>query len=91
MMFNDLRREQSSDPLVVDRFETLDAGCGGPNEAAESASEALNVGLTKPVSLDMLAIGVPGLIAGAFAASRAAPLRPADAVRRVACSSSLKR
>ncbi|MGP3966996.1 ABC transporter permease [Streptomyces sp. 6N223] len=69
-------------------------GAGG--EASENAAGSggggggsLDIGLTAPVSLDMLTIAVTlavigGLIAGAFAAWRAARLRPADALRRVA-------
>ncbi|MEO3754216.1 ABC transporter permease [Streptomyces sp. B6B3] len=67
---------------------------GGPVIAGETASSdaagsGLDIGLTAPVSLDMLLVAVSlavagGLIAGAFAASRASRLRPADALRRVA-------
>jgi ABC-type lipoprotein release transport system permease subunit len=68
---------------------------GGPGgesaeeAAAEGTGQGLDVGLTAPVSLDMLTIAVTlavagGLIAGTFAAWRAARLRPADALRRVA-------
>lgn len=62
---------------------------GGPEAAADAAAETLDIGLTAPVSLSVLALAVGlavlgGLIAGTFAASRAARLRPADALRRVA-------
>ncbi|MDT0308112.1 ABC transporter permease [Streptomyces sp. DSM 44917] len=70
------------------------AGPGGPRPVImgggpEAAAETLDIGLTAPVSLSVLALAVGlavlgGLIAGAFAASRAARLRPADALRRVA-------
>ncbi|RKN46920.1 ABC transporter permease [Streptomyces hoynatensis] len=70
-------------------------GGGGPRmgfggqEAAQSAGRSLDIGLTAPVSADIVVLAVAlavvgGLIAGAFAAWRAARLRPADAFRRIA-------
>ncbi|MFE2538224.1 ABC transporter permease [Streptomyces sp. NPDC059371] len=61
-------------------------GFGGP--ARESASKALDVALTAPVSVNTIVIAVGlavagGLIAGAFGGWRASRLRPADALRRV--------
>ncbi|MEU4087619.1 ABC transporter permease [Streptomyces aureus] len=61
-------------------------GFGGP--ARQSASKALDVALTAPVSVNtiVLAVGLAvagGLIAGAFGGWRASRLRPADALRRV--------
>ncbi|KAB1987922.1 ABC transporter permease [Streptomyces triticiradicis] len=61
-------------------------GFGGP--ARQSASKALDVALTAPVSVDTIVIAVGlavagGLIAGAFGGWRASRLRPADALRRV--------
>ncbi|WP_059013112.1 ABC transporter permease [Streptomyces specialis] len=75
--------------------ETAGGGRGGGGggglvrDTAETAAETLDVGLTAPVSLSVLTLAVVlavlgGLIAGAFAAWRAARLRPADALRRVA-------
>ncbi|MGW1532941.1 ABC transporter permease [Streptomyces aureus] len=61
-------------------------GFGGP--ARQSASKALDVALTAPVSVNTIVIAVGlavagGLIAGAFGGWRASRLRPADALRRV--------
>jgi ABC-type antimicrobial peptide transport system permease subunit len=61
-------------------------GFGGP--ARQTASKALDVALTAPVSLSTIigavALAVTGgLIAGAFGGWRASRLRPADALRRV--------
>ncbi|MFE6165808.1 ABC transporter permease [Streptomyces sp. NPDC056486] len=64
-------------------------GGGGPGGALrESASKALDISLTAPVSATtiVLAVGLAvagGLIAGAFGGWRASRLRPADALRRV--------
>ncbi|MFF1926368.1 ABC transporter permease [Streptomyces sp. NPDC058221] len=54
----------------------------------QSASKALDIALTAPVSLSIILIAVGlavagGLIAGAFGGWRASRLRPADALRRV--------
>ncbi|MEV0745319.1 FtsX-like permease family protein [Streptomyces sp. NBC_00184] len=59
---------------------------GGPGR--QSASKALDIALTAPVSLSviLMAVGLAvagGLIAGAFGGWRASRLRPADALRRV--------
>ncbi|WP_392672225.1 ABC transporter permease [Streptomyces sp. LN785] len=59
---------------------------GGPGR--QSASKALDIALTAPVSLSIILIAVGlavagGLIAGAFGGWRASRLRPADALRRV--------
>ncbi|MEU6276395.1 ABC transporter permease [Streptomyces populi] len=59
---------------------------GGPGR--QSASKALDVALTAPVSVNTIVIAVGlavagGLIAGAFGGWRASRLRPADALRRV--------
>nr|WSW67155.1 FtsX-like permease family protein [Streptomyces sp. NBC_00995] len=59
---------------------------GGPGR--QSASKALDIALTAPVSLSVIlaAVGLAvagGLIAGAFGGWRASRLRPADALRRV--------
>ncbi|MFE4701896.1 ABC transporter permease [Streptomyces sp. NPDC056738] len=61
-------------------------GFAGP--ARQSASKALDVALTAPVSVNTIVIAVGlavagGLIAGAFGGWRASRLRPADALRRV--------
>ncbi|MEU2430712.1 ABC transporter permease [Streptomyces sp. NPDC007861] len=62
---------------------------GGPGGAArESASKALDIALTAPVSLTTIGLAVAlavagGLIAGGFGGWRASRLRPADALRRV--------
>jgi len=61
-------------------------GFGGP--ARQSASKALDVALTAPVSVNTIVIAVGlavagGLVAGAFGGWRASRLRPADALRRV--------
>jgi ABC-type antimicrobial peptide transport system permease subunit len=61
-------------------------GFGGP--ARQTASKALDVALTAPVSVDTIVVAVAlavagGLIAGAFGGWRASRLRPADALRRV--------
>ncbi|MCT9003717.1 ABC transporter permease [Streptomyces rhizosphaerihabitans] len=61
-------------------------GFGGPGR--QTASKALDVVLTAPVSVDTIAVAVAlavagGLIAGAFGGWRASRLRPADALRRV--------
>ncbi|WP_327234794.1 FtsX-like permease family protein [Streptomyces sp. NBC_01317] len=61
-------------------------GGGGP--ARQTASKALDVALTAPVSLATIGIAVAlavggGLIAGGFGGWRASRLRPADALRRV--------
>ncbi|MEY2245620.1 ABC transporter permease [Streptomyces sp. BF23-18] len=61
-------------------------GFGGP--ARQTASKALDVALTAPVSVNTIVIAVAlavagGLIAGAFGGWRASRLRPADALRRV--------
>ncbi|MEW2180561.1 ABC transporter permease [Streptomyces sp. NPDC005406] len=59
---------------------------GGPGR--QTASKALDIALTAPVSLSIILIAVGlavagGLIAGAFGGWRASRLRPADALRRV--------
>ncbi|WP_406454112.1 ABC transporter permease [Streptomyces sp. NBC_00876] len=59
---------------------------GGPGR--QTASKALDIALTAPVSLSTILIAVAlavagGLIAGAFGGWRASRLRPADALRRV--------
>ncbi|WP_028803006.1 ABC transporter permease [Streptomyces sp. 142MFCol3.1] len=59
---------------------------GGPGR--QTASKALDVALTAPVSLDTIVVAVAlavtgGLVAGAFGGWRASRLRPADALRRV--------
>ncbi|MFI6646271.1 ABC transporter permease [Streptomyces sp. NPDC050529] len=61
-------------------------GMGGPGR--QTASKALDIALTAPVSLSVIltAVGLAvagGLIAGAFGGWRASRLRPADALRRV--------
>lgn len=61
-------------------------GGGGPGR--QSASKALDIALTAPVSLSIILVAVVlavagGLIAGAFGGWRASRLRPADALRRV--------
>ncbi|MFF4538302.1 ABC transporter permease [Streptomyces aureus] len=61
-------------------------GGGGPGR--QTASKALDVALTAPVSVNTIVIAVAlavagGLIAGAFGGWRASRLRPADALRRV--------
>jgi len=61
-------------------------GFGGP--ARQSASKALDVALTAPVSVNTIVIAVGlavagGLVAGAFGGWRASRLRPADALRLV--------
>ncbi|MFF2521837.1 ABC transporter permease [Streptomyces liangshanensis] len=62
-------------------------GFGG-GQARQTASKALDVALTAPVSLATIGIAVAlavggGLIAGGFGGWRASRLRPADALRRV--------
>lgn len=64
-------------------------GGGFVREATETAAESLDIGLTAPVSTNVLLLAIAlavtgGLVAGAFAAWRAARLRPADALSRVA-------
>ncbi|MGW2654041.1 ABC transporter permease [Streptomyces sp. NPDC001478] len=64
----------------------MGGGMGGPGR--QSASKALDIALTAPVSLSVIltAVGLAvagGLIAGAFGGWRASRLRPADALRRV--------
>ncbi|MBA2949046.1 ABC transporter permease [Streptomyces himalayensis] len=64
----------------------MGGGMGGPGR--QTASKALEVALTAPISLSTvgLAVGLAvagGLIAGAFGGWRASRLRPADALRRV--------
>ncbi|MGK5532156.1 ABC transporter permease [Streptomyces sp. URMC 129] len=64
-------------------------GGGFVRDMGEAAADSLDVGLTAPVSVSVLLLAVVlavtgGLVAGAFAAWRAARLRPADALRRVA-------
>lgn len=59
---------------------------GGP--ARQTASKALDIALTAPVSVSTIGIAVGlavagGLIAGGFGGWRASRLRPADALRRV--------
>jgi ABC-type antimicrobial peptide transport system permease subunit len=59
---------------------------GGP--VRETATRALDVALTAPVSLTTIGLAVAlavtgGLVAGGFGGWRAARLRPADALRRV--------
>lgn len=59
---------------------------GGPGR--QTASKALDIALTAPVSLSIILIAVGlavagGLIAGAFGGWHASRLRPADALRRV--------
>jgi ABC-type antimicrobial peptide transport system permease subunit len=61
-------------------------GVGGP--VRETATRALDVALTAPVSLTTIGLAVAlavtgGLVAGGFGGWRAARLRPADALRRV--------
>ncbi|MGW2508291.1 ABC transporter permease [Streptomyces scopuliridis] len=61
-------------------------GGGGPGR--QTASKALDIALTAPVSLSTIGIAVGlavagGLIAGGFGGWRASRLRPADALRRV--------
>ncbi|OAH13881.1 ABC transporter permease [Streptomyces jeddahensis] len=64
----------------------MGGGMGGPGR--QTASKALEVALTAPISLSTVGIAVGlavagGLIAGAFGGWRASRLRPADALRRV--------
>ncbi|MFI6947223.1 ABC transporter permease [Streptomyces sp. NPDC050422] len=65
------------------------AGRGGMmGGGRQTASKALDIALTAPVSLSIILIAVGlavagGLIAGAFGGWRASRLRPADALRRV--------
>ncbi|MEU0370082.1 ABC transporter permease [Streptomyces sp. NPDC006283] len=61
-------------------------GSGGP--VRDSASRALDIALTAPVSLTTIGLAVAlavagGLVAGGFGGWRASRLRPADALRRV--------
>lgn len=63
-------------------------GGGGPGGGRQTASNALDVALTAPVSVTTIGVAVGlavagGLIAGAFGGWRASRLRPADALRRV--------
>ncbi|MEU3554109.1 ABC transporter permease [Streptomyces fragilis] len=63
---------------------------GGPGGGMrQAASRSLDVALTAPVNLSMIALAVGlavagGLVAGAFGGWRASRLRPADALSRVA-------
>ncbi|MFJ8075561.1 ABC transporter permease [Streptomyces sp. NPDC096176] len=64
------------------------AGPGGGGPVRESASRALDIALTAPVSLTTIGLAVAlavagGLVAGGFGGWRASRLRPADALRRV--------
>lgn len=64
------------------------SGRGGMGGGRQTASKALDIALTAPVSLStiLIAVGLAvagGLIAGAFGGWRASRLRPADALRRV--------
>ncbi|MHC3393885.1 ABC transporter permease [Streptomyces lavendulocolor] len=68
------------------RFAGGPGGGGGP--VRETATRALEVALTAPVSLTTIGLAVAlavtgGLVAGGFGGWRAARLRPADALRRV--------
>ncbi|MFE2943559.1 ABC transporter permease [Streptomyces sp. NPDC059255] len=61
-------------------------GGGGPGR--QTASKALDIALTAPVSVSTIGVAVAlavagGLIAGGFGGWRASRLRPADALRRV--------
>ncbi|MEV0091911.1 ABC transporter permease [Streptomyces sp. NPDC050738] len=61
-------------------------GFGGP--ARQTASKAVDIALTAPVSVSTIGLAVAlavagGLIAGGFGGWRASRLRPADALRRV--------
>jgi putative ABC transport system permease protein len=61
-------------------------GGGGPGQ--QTASKAIDIALTAPVSVNTIALAVAlavlgGLIAGTFGGWRASRLRPADALRRV--------
>jgi ABC-type antimicrobial peptide transport system permease subunit len=63
-------------------------GGGGGGAARQTASKAVDIALTAPVSLATIALAVGlavagGLIAGGFGGWRASRLRPADALRRV--------
>ncbi|MZD57321.1 ABC transporter permease, partial [Streptomyces sp. SID5606] len=62
-------------------------GMGGPGR--QTAAKTLDIALTAPVSVTTIALAVAlavagGLVAGGFGGWRAARLRPADALRRVA-------
>ncbi|MFG2756843.1 ABC transporter permease [Streptomyces wuyuanensis] len=66
----------------------LGGGPGGGGPMGDSASRALDIALTAPVSLTTIGLAVAlavagGLIAGGFGGWRASRLRPADALRRV--------
>lgn len=66
----------------------LSAGDGSPGAVRQSASRALDIALTAPVSPATVGLAVAlavagGLVAGGFGGWRAARLRPADALRRV--------
>ncbi|MGW2558374.1 ABC transporter permease [Streptomyces sp. NPDC001514] len=68
--------------------QRLVMGGGGPGGPTQSASKALDIALTAPVSLTTIGLAVAlavtgGLIAGGFGGWRASRLRPADALRRV--------
>ncbi|MFI9584446.1 ABC transporter permease [Streptomyces sp. NPDC052236] len=63
-------------------------GFGGGGQARQTASKALDIALTAPVSLTTIGLAVAlavagGLVAGGFGGWRASRLRPADALRRV--------
>ncbi|MBP0459846.1 ABC transporter permease [Streptomyces montanisoli] len=64
-------------------------GAGGPGgPGRQLAAKAVQVSLTAPVSLSVIAVAVGlavagGLIAGGFGGWRASRLRPADALRRI--------
>jgi ABC-type lipoprotein release transport system permease subunit len=63
-------------------------GFGGGGPAQQTASKALDISLTAPVSLTTIGLAVAlavagGLVAGGFGGWRASRLRPADALRRV--------
>lgn len=63
-------------------------GGGFGGAARQTAAKAVQVSLTAPVSLSVIAVAVAlavagGLIAGGFGGWRASRLRPADALRRI--------
>ncbi|MFE4535200.1 ABC transporter permease [Streptomyces scopuliridis] len=69
-------------------FAAVGGGPMGGGPARQTASKALDIALTAPVSVSTigLAVGLAvagGLIAGGFGGWRASRLRPADALRRV--------
>ncbi|MFC7217291.1 ABC transporter permease [Streptomyces polyrhachis] len=77
-------------PKLTAGVAATERGPGGPAaRALESAGDQIEIALRAPVTLNVIVLAVAlaaagGLIAGCFGGWRAARLRPADALRRIA-------